>query len=172
MRLYLDSPDATPCRLTIIGEGQKREWFEELATTLGLADRCRFLGNRTRSQVARAMMDCDLFIMPSKYETFGVVYVEAMACGKPVIACSGGPAEEIIPSWAGALAPPRDHVALAHSLGQVISELENYDEREIADYARRNYGPEAIATAISRVYERAIESREKGATNVIEPVSS
>jgi glycosyltransferase involved in cell wall biosynthesis len=172
MRLYLDSPDAVPCRLTIIGEGMKRAWFEELATTLGLADRCRFLGNRTRGQVARAMMDCDVFIMPSKYETFGVVYVEAMACGKPVIACSGGPAEEIIPPWAGALVPPRDHVALAHSLGRVINELDNYDERRIADYAIRNYGPEAIATAISRVYERAIESRERGAANVIEPVSS
>jgi glycosyltransferase involved in cell wall biosynthesis len=172
LRIYLDSPGALPCRLTVIGDGQKREWFEELATTLGLRERCRFLGNQTRGEVARAMMDCDLFIMPSKYETFGVVYVEAMACGKPVIACAGGPAEEIVPPWAGALAPPRDHVALASSLRQVISELDNYDERRIADYARRNYGPEAIATAISRVYEHAIESRERNAPSLIEPVSS
>jgi L-malate glycosyltransferase len=162
LRVYLDFPDALPCRLTIIGEGGKREWFEELATTLGLGDRCRFVGNQSREGVAKAMLDCDVFVMPSKYETFGVVYAEALACGKPVIACQGGPAEEIVPDWAGALALPGDHLSLADAIRQVLSGLENYDARRIADYARQKYGPEGLVTAVSRIYETAIQGQAKG----------
>ena len=166
LRVHLDTPGALSCRLTIIGEGGKRVWFEELATTLGLSDRCRFLGNRSREEVAEAMMAADVFVMPSKYETFGVVYAEAMACGKPVIACLGGPAEEIVPHWAGALVPPGDHTALAGAIRRVTSELENYDARRISDYAREVFGPETVATAISRVYERAIQATGKSRADV------
>lgn len=156
LRLYLDMPGAEPCRLTIIGDGIKRGWFEELATTLGLGERCRFMGSRSRDEVAEAMRDCDLFVMPSKYETFGVVYAEAMVCGKPVIACKGGPAEEIVPPWAGALVPPGDAQAIAQAIRQVVSGLDGYDARRISDYARETFGPEAVATAVSRVYEQAV----------------
>jgi L-malate glycosyltransferase len=159
LRVHLDTPGAVPARLTIIGDGRKREWFEQLATTLRVRDRCRFMGNRSREEVAQAMKAADVFVMPSKYETFGVVYAEAMACGKPVIACLGGPAEEIVPPWAGMLVTPGDHMALAEALNRVTSELESYDGRRISDYARERFGPEAVAAAISRVYERAIEAR-------------
>ena len=156
LRVQLDSQSAQPCRLTIIGEGRKREWFEQLSRSLGLQDRCRFLGNRSREEVAEAMRDCDVFVMPSKYETFGVVYAEAMACGKPVIACLGGPAEEVVPPWAGVLVPPGDHMALAQAIQQVVGGLDAYDARRISDHAREKFGPESIATAISHVYEQAI----------------
>jgi L-malate glycosyltransferase len=156
LRLHLDMPGALDARLTIIGDGVKRGWFEELATTLGLRDHCRFMGSRSRAEVAEAMRDCDVFVMPSKYETFGVVYAEAMACGKPVIACTGGPAEEIVPPWAGAHARPGDTQSIAQAIRQVVSGLDGYDARRISDYARENFGPEAVATAVSRVYEQAI----------------
>src|SRR5262249_57810624 len=94
LRTYLDLPGARRCHLSIIGEGDKRREFEELASRLDLQSCVTFLGNRSREEVAIAMAGCDLFVMPSRYETFGVVYAEAMASGKPVIACAGGPAEE------------------------------------------------------------------------------
>lgn len=156
LRVQLDTRGAQPCRLTIIGEGRKREWFEQLALSLGLQDRCRFLGNRSREETAQAMRACDVFVMPSKYETFGVVYAEAMACGKPVIACAGGPAEEVVPHWAGVLVPPGDHLALQQAIQQVAGGLDAYDARRISDHAREKFGPEPVATAISRVYEQAI----------------
>lgn len=159
LRLYLDMPDAGRAHLTIIGDGRWRERFEELARSLGVRDHCRFMGSRSREEVARAMRDCDAFVMPSKYETFGVVYAEAMACGKPVIACQGGPAEKIVPAWAGVLVPPGDAEAIARAIRQVASGLDNYDGRRISDYARESFGPETVAAAVSRVYERAIEEK-------------
>jgi glycosyltransferase involved in cell wall biosynthesis len=159
LRLYLDMPGSQRARLTIIGDGRRRKWFEELAETLGLGDRCRFMGSRSREEVARAMMEADVFVMPSKYETFGVVYAEAMASGKPVIACLGGPAEKIVPPWAGALVPPGDTQAIAQAIKEVVNRLDDYDGRRISEYARENFGPDAVAMAVSRVYEQAIKNK-------------
>jgi glycosyltransferase involved in cell wall biosynthesis len=161
LRKYLDLPDARRCRLSVIGEGGKRADYEDLAHRLGLRNQVAFLGSRSRENVAIAMADCDLFVMPSRYETFGVVYAEAMACGKPVIACSGGPAEEIIPPWAGELAPPGDHIGLAHAIHRVTSNLDGFDRARISEYAKKKFGPEAVVSALSEVYERAISGGAK-----------
>lgn len=162
MRVYLDLPNARNCHLKVIGDGGRRAEFEDLAKRLGLHHNCTFLGNRSREEVAAEMAGCDLFVMPSKYETFGVVYAEAMACGKPVVACLGGPAEEIVPSWAGRLVPVNDHVSLAQAMNHVISHLEDYDQARISEYARREFGAEAVVSTIGKVYEQAIMARAAG----------
>lgn len=144
LKIYLGQPGARKVHLNIIGDGGRRAEFEALANNLGVRDRCTFLGNRSREDVAAAMAACDLYVMPSRYETFGVVYVEAMACGKPVIACSGGPAEEIIPPWAGELVPPDDDVSLARAIHQVISNLNGFDRIKISDYAKKKFEAEAV----------------------------
>jgi L-malate glycosyltransferase len=157
LRTYLAMPGARRCRLSVIGEGRKRAEYEDLAHRLGLQKQVAFLGNRSREDVAIAMAGCDLFVMPSRYETFGVVYAEAMACGKPVIACSGGSAEEIIPSWAGELAPPGDHIGLAHAIHRVTSNLDGLDRARISEYAKKRFGHVAVVSALSEIYERAIK---------------
>ena len=80
----------------IIGEGPDRARLEGLASKLGLGPRVRFLGRQSRAEVANAMRACSLFVLPSRDEGLGCVYLEAMACGKPVIACRGQGIEEII----------------------------------------------------------------------------
>jgi len=82
------------CR--VIGEGSDRERFAALARDLGIGDRVHFLGQCSRVEVAEAMRDCSVFVLPSRYEGLGCVYLEAMACGKPAIACRGQGIEEII----------------------------------------------------------------------------
>jgi len=82
------------CR--IIGEGADRARLETLATTIGIRQRIHFMGRRTRAAVADAMRNCTVFVLPSRSEGLGCVYLEAMACAKPVIACRGQGIEEII----------------------------------------------------------------------------
>jgi glycosyltransferase involved in cell wall biosynthesis len=85
---------ALQCR--IIGEGADRERFAKLARDLGISDRVYFFGRRSRDDVAQAMRDCTVFVLPSRYEGLGCVYLEAMASGKPVMACRGQGIDEII----------------------------------------------------------------------------
>ncbi len=83
-------------RCQIIGEGADRTRFAALAQQLGIGDRVHFMGRRSRAEVADAMRSCTVFVLPSRYEGLGCVYLEAMACGKPVIGCHGQGIDEII----------------------------------------------------------------------------
>ena len=83
-------------RCRIIGEGPGRARFEALARELGIEPQVRFEGRKSRSDVADAMRTCMVFLLPSRYEGLGCVYLEAMACGKPVIACHGQGIDEIV----------------------------------------------------------------------------
>jgi teichuronic acid biosynthesis glycosyltransferase TuaC len=83
-------------RCRIIGEGPDRARLQALANQLKLAQRVQFEGRKSRSEVADAMRACSVFVLASRYEGLGCVYLEAMACGKPVIACRGQGIDEII----------------------------------------------------------------------------
>jgi teichuronic acid biosynthesis glycosyltransferase TuaC len=83
-------------RCTIIGEGPDRAHYEALARELNLSDRVQFRGRQSRAAVAEAMRRCSVFVLPSRYEGLGCVYLEAMSCEKPVIACHGQGIDEVI----------------------------------------------------------------------------
>ncbi|MDR3270733.1 MAG: glycosyltransferase, partial [Peptococcaceae bacterium] len=73
----------------IVGDGMERQRLEQLAADLGLSERVEFLGMLAHPLAMRQMAECDIFVMPSWNEAFGVVYLEAMAHGKPVIGTIG-----------------------------------------------------------------------------------
>jgi len=90
------TPTLPSLRCTVIGEGPDRARFEAVAQSLGIADRVSFLGRQDRPAVAKAMRECTVFALPSRFEGLGCVYLEAMASAKPVIACEGQGIAEII----------------------------------------------------------------------------
>jgi teichuronic acid biosynthesis glycosyltransferase TuaC len=90
------SPQFPGSSCEIIGGGPELSGLRRLAAELSIAERVRFLGRQSRSQVADAMRGCTVFALPSRYEGLGCVYLEAMSAGKPVIACRGQGIEEVI----------------------------------------------------------------------------
>jgi teichuronic acid biosynthesis glycosyltransferase TuaC len=82
------------CR--IIGEGPDRARFEALVRELGIGQQVQFVGRKSRSEVAEAMRRCSVFVLPSRNEGLGCVYLEAMSCGKAVIGCRGQGIDEVI----------------------------------------------------------------------------
>ena len=112
-------------RYTVVGDGPERSRLEDLARRLGIADRVTFAGRLEHHEVVREVARADIFCLPSWREAFGVVYVEAMACGKPVIGCRSQGAEDIIsPGQDGILVEPRDVASLASALGQLLEDPE------------------------------------------------
>ena len=83
-------------RCRFIGDGPDRGRLQALSRQLGIDQQIQFLGCRSRKEVADAMRDCSVFVLPSRSEGLGCVYLEAMACGKPVVACHGQGIDEII----------------------------------------------------------------------------
>jgi glycosyltransferase involved in cell wall biosynthesis len=98
--------------LVICGDGEQRSELEELARSLGIASEVKFLG--TRSDVAQVLRACHVFCHAAPFEPFGIVAIEAMAAGLPVVVPdSGGICETVQHGVNGLLYPALDHQALA-----------------------------------------------------------
>ena len=82
-----------------------------------------FLGRQGRTQVANLLHGCEVFVLPSRSEPFGIVLVEAMACKKPIVATTAGGIPEIIENQKnGILVEPDNEKALAEALITVLKD--------------------------------------------------
>lgn len=107
--------------LLVIGDGPSRRSLEREVAALGLKRHVRFMGAVDHATVLRYMAGADLFCLPSWDEGFGVVYIEALSVGTPVIACRGEGIDGIVRDGRhGLLVPPRDECALAAALRDLL----------------------------------------------------
>ncbi len=101
----------------IIGDGKERNSLEKLASNLGIKEYVEFLGAKPHSKVMEYISICDIFSLPSCKEGLGVVYLEAMAHGKPTIGCKGEGIGDIIENGRnGYLVEPNDVCSLIRVL--------------------------------------------------------
>jgi glycosyltransferase involved in cell wall biosynthesis len=109
--------------LVLVGDGAKRPSLESMVKRMGLHGRVFFEGAKSPEEVMHYMSACDLYCMPSWYEAFGIVYLEAMMHGKPVIAVQGQGISEVIEDGkTGLLVPPRDVMATCKALKRLIED--------------------------------------------------
>jgi len=133
-----------------------------LRDELGLSDLVTFLGRRDQETLHRYYAAADVVVMPSHYESFGMVALEAMACGTPVIATDvGGLSQLVRDGETGFLVPGMDAVALAERLGQVLSdkELREHLGGKAAEYAEAYAWP-GIAEQIIDLYKYTLNGHE------------
>ncbi len=137
--------------LEICGDGPERRKLERLAQRLKLSSQAKFLGARDREGVRDAMWRANLFVLPSKVETFGVVLVEALASGLPVVATrSGGPENIIIPE-VGFLVENGNVNALASTLTLAHQQYGIFNEEALHQHADV-YSEAAISAQVLGVY--------------------
>jgi glycosyltransferase involved in cell wall biosynthesis len=127
-----------------------------LAERFGVADRVRLIGAVPRPDMPALLRSADLVVCPSWYEPFGLVPLEAMACGVPVVASAvGGFLDTIVDGATGALVPPRRPDRLAAEMRRLLLEpfwREAYGTAGV-DRARSRYSWDRIAAATLAVYE-------------------
>ncbi|MCD6593180.1 glycosyltransferase family 4 protein [Candidatus Bathyarchaeota archaeon] len=145
-------------RILIAGDGWSRTYLEELVKSMGLRDHVRFLGFISDWELADLMVAADVLVVPSVYEPFGIVALEGMAAGTPVVATNIGGLSEIIEhDRTGVLVYPRNPESIAWGVNRVLS------DHKYADWLVRNarrkvleaYSWEEIAKRTVEVYESA-----------------
>jgi glycosyltransferase involved in cell wall biosynthesis len=145
----------------IVGGGTLQASLEQKASNLGIRDQVSFVGEVEHKTVFSYLKSADIFVLPSHEEAFGIAYLEAMACGLPVIACEGeGPADFITNRETGFLVPPKDPDAIA----DVIKELQTDSDlrAHVANRGQRTalngFSWERNAKAVERIFCEVIDA--------------
>jgi len=121
-RFALDALARLPgATLLLIGDGPDRPKLRQQAERLGLADRVRFLGSLPPPEVARLVAAADVMLLPTRAEGIANAWVEALACGTPIVTCDAGGAREVIDRPAAGRIAARDGAALAAAVGELLA---------------------------------------------------
>ena len=117
----------------------------------------KLLGALSREEVSKEMKRCDAFVLASEHETFGVVYIEALACGKPVIGADNGGAEDIIKEDNGIIAKKKNVEDLTKALRTIKNNYQMYDKYKIREKAIFSYSEKVLVEKLKGVYKKAYE---------------
>jgi teichuronic acid biosynthesis glycosyltransferase TuaC len=148
--------------LTCVGTGKEAAHLAQLAAQLGVADDVTFTGALTREGVRREMQRSGALILPSTFETFGVVLIEALATGLPVIATRCGGPSEIVDASLGDLVDPDNETQLTAAMARMAEGTFEgaHDPAALRAYVARRFGYDAIGRRLVDVYRRVLDDRD------------
>jgi glycosyltransferase involved in cell wall biosynthesis len=145
-------------RLVVAGDcGRSPEAARQIRADivrLGLADRITLLGAVASEQVAPLYASADLFVLPSRFEGYGMAYTEAIAHGVPVVGTTAGAIPQTVPADAGVLVPPGDVEALAATLQRLIADPQERERLAAGARAAKFPSWSEQAALFARVLER------------------
>lgn len=142
--------------LTLIaGNGELFDELNSLKDKLGLKN-VYFLGNKDHDTLRKIYNISDVSIVPSRFEAFGLVAVEALACGTFVIASNVGGLPGIINNKVGIITKKDDSKMLAKFIDDVLNKKITYDSNSLAKYAYDNYAQTSIIDSLINVYKSVI----------------
>ena len=164
LRAFAKTSEKHPdSRLVLIGDGTARQSLEELSSALGVTDRVTFTGALPFEDIPRYLKAADLFVFASVTETQGLVTIEAMAAGLPVVAVDGPGTRDIVDHGKQGFLVENDPDALAKGLNKLLSDpqrikrLSNHALKKAKTFDINQLGKQLIG-----VYEQAIEDKKAG----------
>ena len=135
-------------KLIVAGDGPEKENLQAQIDKLKLSDQVVLFGRASREEVLALMQKSNCFVLPSHYETFGVVLIEAMACGLPVLSTkSGGPESIITSNEYGFLCEENE---LSDMLEQMV--VKDFDSVEIRKYVQNSFSENAVRQKLELIY--------------------
>ena len=141
-----------PARFRIAGTGSHAAEYRALAGRLGVGGRVQWLGALGRQAVRDELRACDAFVLASRHESFGVVFAEAIACGKPVLGTRCGGPEDIVDGTNGELVPVGDVVALAAALARFAHRERTWDTAAIRAGFEARFSAASVARRFGAIY--------------------
>lgn len=153
-------------RLVIVGgsdltqpDGDERIRIEGIVRSLGLSKRTTFAGRVGHDRLPLYYTAADVCVIPSHYEPFGLVAIESMACGTPVVASAvGGLKFSIVPEETGLLVPPQDTVAFAEAIDRILDNdlWATKLRQQASERVRQNFSWSGVAAQLSDLYRRLL----------------
>jgi glycosyltransferase involved in cell wall biosynthesis len=130
--------------LRIAGRGKDEKLLKKYAADLGIADRVSFLGQVTRERLRDEMQRSNVFVLPSRFESFGVVLIEALSTACPIIATKSGGPGSIVNDNNGFLIDIEDEEGLAVAMSRIYLSYPNFNPEVIRNEAVEKYSSEYV----------------------------
>ena len=141
------------------GEGDRRAALETQAERLGLRGRVRFLGPIEPDRLRVPLSAADVFVLATRNEGWANVFLEAMACGLPVVTTEVGGNAEVVPRAFGTLVPFGDGAALRAAMAEALTRP--WDRRSIRAYAERNSWDRRVRALVEELEAAVAADRER-----------
>ena len=116
-------------------------------------------------QVADTIAESDVLVSASNYETFGVVIIESLALGVPVISTNSGGPESIVTKDDGILIPPNDEKALSEAMNRMLVSIDRYNAAEIRHRCFARFSEKIVTKKLLHIYEEIISERSSDIKN-------
>ncbi|MGQ4003320.1 glycosyltransferase [Francisellaceae bacterium CB52] len=145
-------------KLNIVGDGVCRQDLERLVNTYNMQEKIKFLGKLSRLETMEQMQKANAFVLASRYETFGVVFVEALATGIPAIATKCGGPESIITDDVGILVEKENVEELASAMIKIYEDRKSWENKsdDIKKYCRDNFSQKVVAIKYNDIYKKVV----------------
>jgi glycosyltransferase involved in cell wall biosynthesis len=143
----------TSVKLLIIGSGKEKYFLEKSIKQYDLQENIKLLGFKNRQEIAFYLQNCHAFALASRSETFGVVYIEAMATGLPVIATKCGGPEDFVNEQNGILVNVDDVDDLSCALKNMYTNIHKYNANIIRNEVVRKFSSETVAKQLTEIYD-------------------
>lgn len=145
--------------LEIVGKGEEYDNLQQLIIKYNQEKRIRLTGVKTPEEVSEMVGNSDCFVLASQSETFGIVYIEAMAKGLPVIATRCGGPEEFVNKDNGLLVDVGNCDALTEAMVYMMDHKNLYNKEKIRQFCLDHYSESAIADQIIKEYHKVIKNK-------------
>ena len=140
----------------IAGNGALRKELKALAKELNVKN-MYFIGHKSQNKLRELYNIADVFVMPSRMEAFGLVAIEALACGTPVICSNSGGMKEYINSKVGKVVASEDVNELAKNIKLMLKNLDKYKKEELSKYAEDKFSQSISMNKLLEIYNEVIE---------------
>lgn len=144
--------------LDIYGGGSQRHGLEALASRLQLSGFVGFKGTVAPERIPQLLADYDALVLPTLVESFGMVLIEALAAGLPVLSTYSGGPEHIVAPEVGTLVQPGSAAELAAGILGLQQRWEDFDPEQIRDYCRQRFDLRRLCPLLEQVYREAANS--------------
>ena len=148
-------------RLAIVGEGPQKSNLIALAKKLQLTDRIHFLGRLTQLEVTREISISHSLILPSRLETFGIVLIEALSCGVPVICFKNIGSDEIFDESHGIRIDAQNPEGLLGAMRKMIENHHVFDPLHLRSHVEQNFSRQSMTKSLKAIYSEIIEEHKR-----------
>jgi len=151
--VLLSAGKSLRCEFKIAGAGHMDQYIQEFILKNDLKDKVKLIREPSRAEIVELFRRCDVFILPSHYESFGIVYIEAMACGKPVIATDCGGPSDFVNKENGLLLEVGNVDQISEAISFMAENINMYNPKVIREFFMNNFSRKVVCSKIVSVYK-------------------